>query len=173
MLFALNLTNLNTKKEIYMMTIEKRLRTLNITLPEPPEPAANYLTTKWVGNLIYTSGQDARKNGDLMYLGKLGKNLSVEEGHESAQQTILNCLGTLKAELGSLDRIKQFIKLTGYVNSTDDFIEQPQVINGASDLLVKIFGKRGQHVRSAISTNSLPFGISVEIELIAEIKKDL
>lgn len=151
--------------------IDERLRDLNITLPEPPKPAANYVTIKRIGNLVYTSGQDARKNGKLMYQGKLGKDLSIEEGYQSARNTILNCLAILKSELGSLDRIEQFVKLTGYVNSTADFIDQPQVINGASDLLVKIFGKRGQHVRSAISTNSLPFGISVEIELIAKVKK--
>lgn len=152
------------------MIIEKRLEELNIILPDPPSPAANYVTLKRVGNVIYTSGQDGRENGELLYQGKLGQNITVEEGYQSARNAILNCLSLLKEEIGSLDKIKQMIRLTGYVNSTEDFIEQPSVINGASDLLVEIFGGSGEHARSAISTNSLPFGISVEIELIVEIK---
>jgi len=153
------------------MTIDERLEELDIILPNPPSPAANYVTIKRVGNLMYTSGQDARQNGELLYKGKLGQNISTEEGYQSARNTILNCLSLLKSELGSLDKVKQIVRLTGYVNSTDDFMEQPLVINGASDLLVEIFGEKGKHVRSAISTNSLPFGISVEIELIVEINE--
>lgn len=151
------------------MSIEERLKELNIYLPEPPKPAANYVTAKRVGRLVYTSGQDCRENGILPYEGKLGRDLTVEQGYQASRKTAINCLSVLKEEIGSLDNIKQFVKLLGLVNSTDDFTEQPAVINGASDLIYEVFGDKGNHARSAISANSLPFNIPVEIEMIVEV----
>lgn len=152
------------------MCIDKKLKELNIQLPIAPSPVAKYVLIKKVGNLLYTSGQDCRRDGELLYEGKLGKDLSVEEGYNAAKETAINCLAVLKQELGSLDRIKQIVKVLGFVNSTDSFIEQPAVINGASELFVEVFGEKGKHARSAISSNSLPFNIPVEIEMIVEIE---
>ncbi len=151
------------------MSIGQRLKELQIILPESPKPAANYVPLKKVGNLVYTSGQDCRINGMLPFQGKLGKDLTVEEGYQAARGTMMNCLSLLKTELGSLDEIKQIVKLLAFVNSSDEFIEQPSVINGASDLLIEVFGEKGRHARSAISANSLPFNIPVEIEMIVEL----
>ncbi|HLR52766.1 MAG TPA: RidA family protein [Candidatus Avamphibacillus sp.] len=133
-----------------MSEVEGRLSKLGIELPTSP-PA------KQVGNLIYTSGQDCRKEGILAYAGKIGLDLSVEQGYKAAQITIINNLAVLKDLIGDLDRIKQIVKLLGFVNSADNFVEQPYVMNGASDFLEKIFGEKGKHSRSAISSNELPF----------------
>jgi len=153
-----------------MSKIEKRLEELGITLDNPPKPAAEYVPAKIVNNLVFTSGNDCRKNGELIYKGKVGSDLTLEEGYEAAQQVMVNLLSVLKAELGDLDRVKQVVKLLGFVNSADGFVEQPYVINGASELLVKVFGERGRHARSAISSNELPFDTPVEIEMIVEIE---
>jgi len=149
--------------------IEKRLLELGITLPEPPPPAAKYVPVKVVGNLAYTSGQDCRIDGVLMYEGKVGSDLTVEQGYAAARQVAINCLAVLKKELGDLDRIKQVVKMLAFVNSADGFVEQPYVVNGASDFLEEVFGEKGKHARSAISSNELPFNTPVEIELIVEI----
>ncbi|MDQ0338302.1 enamine deaminase RidA (YjgF/YER057c/UK114 family) [Caldalkalibacillus uzonensis] len=153
-----------------MSKIEEKLKRLGINLPEAPRPAAEYVPARTVGNLVYTSGQDCRVNGVLKYKGKVGKDLTVEEGYDAARQTMINLLAVLKEHIGDLDRIKQVVKLLGFVNSAEGFVEQPYVINGASELLEEIFGERGKHARSAISANELPFDTPVEIEMIVEIE---
>lgn len=152
-----------------MSNVEKKLKELGIELPEPPQPAAAYVPAKTAGNLVYTSGQDCRVNGKLKYKGKVGSDLSVEEGYDAARQVMINILAVLKAHIGNLDRIKQVVKVLGFVNSADGFVEQPYVINGASELLEEVLGEKGKHARSAIAANELPFHTPVEIEMIVEI----
>ena len=153
-----------------MSEIEKRLLDLEITLPEPPQAMANYVTTIRTGNLIYTSGASCFVNGKPVYTGKLGKDLSIDEGYEASRITALNLLSLIKKEVGSLDNVVRIIKVLGLVSSTDDFYHQPQVINGASDLFVQVLGEKGKHTRSALGTNVLPFDIPIEIEIIVEVK---
>jgi len=119
--------------------------------------------------LVYTSGRTPRRRDGSFITGKLGDGLSVKEGYEAAQLTVLNLLASLKAEIGDLDRVSQVVKILAMVNSTQDFIEQPAVANGASDLLVEIFGERGRHARSAIGVEALPFNVAIEIEVIVEV----
>jgi enamine deaminase RidA (YjgF/YER057c/UK114 family) len=152
------------------MNIEKKLLEKGITLAEVKPPVYTYVPAKTVGNMVYVSGTDCRINGKLLYEGKLGTQLSVAQGAEAARQCMINILSVLKAHLGDLDRIKQFVKILGFVNSASGFVEQPYVINGASDLLVEIFGERGKHARSAIAASELPFNTPVEIEVICEIE---
>lgn len=152
-----------------MGKVDDVLKELGIELPEVPKPAAVYLPAKTVGNLVYTSGQDCRVKGTLLYEGKVGSDLTIEQGQEAARQTMINCLAALKKEIGDLDRVKQVVKLLGFVNSAPGFVEQPYVINGASELLEAVFGENGSHARSAISSNELPFNTPVEIEMIVEI----
>lgn len=153
-----------------MSIVEKNLLALGIVLPESPKPVATYVPTKVVGNLIYTSGQDSRVNGILINKGKVGSDLTIEQGCEAAKYAMINCLSVIKAQIGDLDRIKQVVKLLGFVNSAPGFVEQPYVINGASDLLENILGNKGKHARSAIGSNELPFNTPVEIEMIVEIE---
>ncbi|MDK2933826.1 MAG: hypothetical protein PWP27_1636 [Clostridiales bacterium] len=154
------------------MKIEERLKELGVELPEAPKPAAAYVPLKRVGNLVFTSGQDCRVNGVLKYEGKVGKDLTLEQAQDAARQTTINILAVLKTYLRDLDCIKQIVKVLGFVNSAEGFVEQPYVINGASEFLEEVFGERGKHARSAISSNELPFNTPVEIELIAEIDED-
>ncbi|MCP3738075.1 RidA family protein [Rossellomorea sp. BNER] len=151
-----------------MINVEAKLNELGIVIPEAPKPGAVYVPAKTVGNLVYTSGQDCRIDGKLLYEGKVGSDLTVEQGYEAARQTMINCLAVLQAELGDLSRVKQVVKLLAFVNSAPGFVEQPYVINGASELLEEIFGEKGQHARSAIAANELPFNTPVEIEMIVE-----
>jgi len=153
-----------------MSKIEQRLQELGITLPVPGEPKFSYIPCNQTGNLVYTSGQDCRIDGELMYTGKLGTDLTIEQGQEAARQTIINCLSVLKAHLGDLDRVVKIVKLLGFVNSAPGFADQPYVMNGASNLLVDVFGENGKHARSAIGTSELPFHTPVEIELIVEVR---
>lgn len=152
-----------------MGIIEEKLKKMRIELETVPTPVAEYVPSKRVGNLVYTSGCDCRKNGQLILKGKLGKELDVAQGKEAAKQVVINILAVLQKELGSLDEVKQVVKMLAFVNSTDEFVEQPYVINGASEFLVEVFGEKGRHARSAIGTNTLPFDTPVEIELIVEI----
>jgi enamine deaminase RidA (YjgF/YER057c/UK114 family) len=149
---------------------EARLRELGIELPTPPPPVANYIGAVRVGELLFVSGHGPYEDGEYRYTGKLGREVDIETGQQAARLTMLNFLGTVRAELGSLDRVERIVKLLCMVNSAPDFGEQPQVANGASDLLVEIFGEdRGRHARSAVGMGALPMGISVEIEGILEI----
>ena len=152
------------------MKIEDKINNLKIILPEAKPPVGSYVATKIINNLLYISGQiSINENGELIK-GKLGKDLSTDEGYEAAKRCGLSLVAQAKAACdGDLSKIKSCIKLTGFVNSTDDFIEQPKVINGASDLIASIFGDAGMHTRAAVSTNSLPLGVSVEVDAIFEL----
>ena len=152
------------------MTIEENLKKLKITLPNAPDPVGAYVASKIINKLIFISGQlSMDKNGDLIK-GKLGTNMSTEEGYEAAKRCALNIIAQVKKICDDdLEKIKSCVKLSGYVNSSEDFIEQPQVINGASDLISAVFLKKGMHTRAAVSVNSLPLGVAVEIEAIFEI----
>lgn len=152
------------------MTPEARLGELGIDLPAPNPSVANYVGAVSVGEIVFVSGHGPFKDGEYLYRGKLGREIDVPTGQESARLTILNLLASLKAEIGELDRVKRVVKLLVLVNSDPEFQEQHLVANGASDLLVEIFGReRGRHARSAIGMGALPFGISVEIEGIFEV----
>ncbi len=150
------------------VTIASRLAELGLELPAAPTPLANYLPAVRTGNLIFVSGHGPRRADGTFITGKLGRDLTLEEGYEAARLTMLNCLAALNAESGGLEAIQRFVKVLGMVNCTEDFAQQPQVINGGSDLLVELFGERGRHARSAVGMQMLPNNIAVEIELIAE-----
>ena len=152
------------------MDFDSKLKELNIDLPKAPDPVGSYVATKITGKLLYISGQiSMNENGELIK-GKLGKELNTEAGYNAAKRCALNIIAQAKkACANDLSKIKSCIKLTGFVNSTDEFIEQPKVINGASDLIVSVFGDYGMHTRAAISTNSLPLGVAVEVDAIFEL----
>ena len=152
------------------MNYDDKIKELNITLPEAKPPVGSYVATKIVGNLLYISGQiSISENGELIK-GKIGKELSVEEGYKAAQRCGLSIISQAKVACdGNLSKIKSCIKLTGFVNSTNKFTDQPKVINGASDLIASIFGDAGMHTRAAVSSNSLPLGVSVEVDAIFEL----
>ncbi len=152
-----------------MKTIKNRLKELGIDLPKPTKPEFSYIPVNQTGNLLYLSGMDCRKNGKLIYEGKLGKDLTIEQGQEAARQVIINSLGVLQEYLGDLEKVTKVVKLLGFVNSSSGFVEQPYVINGASELLEQVFGEKGKHARSAVAANELPFNTPVEIEMIVEI----
>lgn len=149
---------------------EEKLRELGFSLPSVAKPVANYVPAVRVGNLVFISGQGPVENGQYKYTGKLGKDLTLEEGYEAAKVVALNCISVLKQEIGDLSKLRRIVKLLAWVNSAPGFNQQPLVINGASDLLVKVFGEKGEHARSAIAANELPFDIAVEIEMIAEVE---
>ena len=151
------------------MDAEKRLVEMKISLPQPPNPKANYIPSVQVGSLLFVSGHGPYNDGKTILTGKLGKELTTEEGYQTARNVALNCLASIKAALGDLNRVKRVVKLLGMVNCTEDFKEAPRVINGASDLLVDIFGEAGKHARSAVGMQSLPNGMPVEIEMILEV----
>ena len=152
------------------MTIEDKLKSLNIKLPEPKAPVGAYVATKIVGNFLIISGQISIDENNNLIRGKVGKELTLDQGYKAAQRCGLSLISHAKnACNGDLDKIKSCIKLTGYVNSTEEFIEQPKVINGASDVIAKILGKIGEHTRAAVSVNSLPLGVAVEVDGIFEI----
>ena len=153
------------------MSADKRLKENNIVLPEAPAPVGSYLASKIVGKLLYISGQISMNSNGELIKGKLGEDLNTEEGYKAAERCALSILAQAKKILsGDLDKIKSCVKIVGFVNSTNDFIEQPKVINGASDMLVKILEDKGMHTRAAVSVNSLPLGVAVEIDAIFEIK---
>ena len=153
------------------MSADKSLKENNIVLPEAPAPVGSYVASKIVGKLLYISGQISMNSKGELIKGKLGKDLNTEDGYKAAERCALSILAQAKKILsGNLDEIKSCIKIVGFVNSTDDFIEQPKVINGASDMLVKILENKGVHTRAAVSVNSLPLGVAVEIDAIFEIK---
>ena len=153
------------------MSYDKKIKELGIDLPEAKAPVGNYVATKIVGKLLYISGQiSIDSNGDLIK-GKIGKNLDTDSGYKAANRCALSIISQLKMACGNdLSKVKSCIKLTGFVNSTDDYTEQPKVINGASDLIASVFGDSGMHTRAAVSTNSLPLGVAVEVDAIFELK---
>ena len=151
------------------MSAEQNLKKLNINLPKAPDPVGAYVASKIVGNLIFISGQLPLDSEGKLIKGKVGKELSLEQGQECAKFCALNLLAQLKKISGSLDKVKGCVKITGYVNSIDSFVDQPKVINGASDTMVKVFGEAGMHTRAAVSVNSLPLGVAVEVDAIFEL----
>ena len=151
------------------MSVEKRLRELGIELSEPPPPAGNYVGAVTVGNLVFLSGHGPRNPNGEYNSGKVGGELTLEQGQEEARQVGLNLLATLRAEIGDLDRVRRVVKVLGMVNAAPDFGDHPKVINGFSDLMVEVFGEQGRGARSAVGMGSLPFQIPVEIEVIVEI----
>jgi len=152
------------------MSFDNNIKKLNLTLPEAASPVGSYVATKVAGKMLFISGQlSIDQNGNLIK-GKLGKELTTEDGYNAAKRCALSIVAQVKKACDSdLSKIKSCIKLTGFVNSTDDFTEQPKVINGASDLIASIFNEAGKHTRAAISTNSLPLGVSVEVDAIFEL----
>lgn len=152
-------------------TPEARLKALGIQLPNAPAPLANYVPALLSGELLYVSGQIARKADGSVFTGRLGADLSIAEGQEAARACALSILAQAKSALGSLDRIVQVLRLTGFVASAPQFHEQPHVINGASDFLVQVLGEKGRHTRSAVGVASLPAGAAVEIDAILKVKQ--
>ena len=152
------------------MDIEKRLKEAGIIIPEVSKPIAAYLPGKRSGNLIFTSGQLPLVNGKVKYTGKLGEDLTLEDGQAAARTAVINCLAVVKSMAGSWDAVAGMVKITGLVQSAPDFFQQAQVLNGASELLQQIFGENGQHARSSIGVNALPLNAAVEIEMIAQLK---
>ncbi|MFI5251005.1 MAG: RidA family protein [Bacteroidota bacterium] len=151
-------------------TPEQNLEKLGIILPDASQPIATYVNCVRVGNLLFMSGKGPLKPDDTYIKGKLGKDLSIEQGYEAARLAALCHLAVLKSELGNLKRVKKIVKVFGMVNCTDDFTEQPKVINGYSDLMVAVFEDKGRHARSAVGINALPMNIAVEVEVIVEVE---
>jgi enamine deaminase RidA (YjgF/YER057c/UK114 family) len=151
-----------------MTSVQARLESLGIVLPAAPRPAANYVTCIRSGNLVFVSGQGPIVGGEVVWRGKVGAELSEDQGYQAARLSILNSLAILQQELGSLDKVTRVMKLLAWVRSADGFQRQHLVVNGASDLLVEVFGERGRHARSAVAAHELPFGIAVEVELVVE-----
>ncbi|ACZ42850.1 Endoribonuclease L-PSP [Thermobaculum terrenum ATCC BAA-798] len=151
------------------MSFEARIKELGIEIPEPARPLAAYVPTVRTGNLVFVSGQLPTRGGELVARGKLGEGVSLEDGQEAARVAAINALAALRAELGSLDLVRRIVKLTGYVASAPGFVAQPQVINGASELMQAVFGESGRHARAAVGVSELPNGAPVEVELIAEV----
>ena len=153
------------------MNIEKKLKELKINLPNPPNPVGAYVAYKKINNLLYISGQLPISTDGKLLKGKVGKDLTLEDGQNAARLCAINILAQVKKALdGDLNKVKNCIKITGFVNSTDDFCDQPKVINPASEMISNLFGNSGKHARAAVSTNSLPLGAAVEIDAIFEIK---
>jgi enamine deaminase RidA (YjgF/YER057c/UK114 family) len=154
------------------MNIENKLARLGLQLPAPPRPVGNYVPAVRVGTIVQTSGQTARINGVRRYVGTVGRDVTAGEAYESARDAVLNCLACVKQVVGSLDRVRRVVKVTGFVNCVAGYRDQPAAINGASDLLVELFGEAGRHVRSAIGVHALPSNVSVELELTVEVEPD-
>lgn len=149
---------------------EKKLKELGVELYPPTKPMANYVKAVRTGNLLYLAGHGPTRADGTNITGKIGADLSVEQGYDAARQTGIAILSTLKGELGDLNKVKRIVKVLGMVNCTDSFTDQPKVINGFSDLMVAVFGEKGKHARSAVGMNSLPSNIAVEIEIVVEVE---
>jgi enamine deaminase RidA (YjgF/YER057c/UK114 family) len=153
-----------------LVSISDRLDELGLQLPPVPVPVANYVAVRRTGDLMFVSGQTPTHGGVLQSQGKLGRDLTVEQGHDAARRAVLNCLAALQADLGSLEKVTAVVKLTGYVASAEGFGDQPMVVNGASVLLEEIFGDIGKHARAALGVAELPGGAPVEVELIVQVR---
>ena len=149
---------------------EQKLKDLGIVLPEASSPVANYVNAVRSGNLLFLAGKGPGLPDGTFITGKVGEDMTIEEGKEAARMVAINQLAVLKAELGDLNKVKRIVKVLGMVNCNSDFTQQPQVINGFSDLMVEVFGEKGKHARSAVGMNALPMNIAVEVELIVEIE---
>ncbi|MDC0233158.1 RidA family protein [Pelagibacteraceae bacterium] len=154
-----------------MHLFNENIKNLGLNIPDLPKALANYVPYKIIGKTIYISGQAPVRNGELIYKGKVGSDISIEEGIEAAKLCVINIIAALKTGLeGDWDKLDSFVKLTGFVNCQDNFTDQPKIINGASDMLVEIFGDQGRHARVAVGSNALPLGIAVEIDAIVQLK---
>ena len=169
-IFLLFISTLVLSVSVIAQDAETRLKTKGIILTSPSGPIANYVNAVRVGNLLYLSGKGPMKADNTYVTGKVGKELTVEQGYEAARLTAIGHLAVLKSELGSLNKVKRIVKVLGMVNCTEDFKDQPKVINGYSDLMVEIFGDAGKHARSAVGMFALPNNIAVEIEVIVEVQ---
>lgn len=158
-----------TQPSIPSVDIESKLKAMNIVLTVPAPPTANFVKTVRVGNLVYTSGHGPDKPGGGQITGKVGDDLTLEQGREAARLTGIALLSSLKAEIGNLNKVKRIVKVLGLVNCAPSFTHQPQVMNAFSDMIVEVFGENGKHARSAVGTNALPGNIAVEIEMIVEV----
>jgi enamine deaminase RidA (YjgF/YER057c/UK114 family) len=154
------------------MSIQNRLKELGLELPPTRTPVANYVPAVRSGSLVFLSGHGPFRGDGTLITGKVGADLTLEEGYQAARQVALVLLASLQAEIGRLDKVRRIVKLLGMVNCTPDFPDQPKVINGASDLLVEVFGDKGRHARSAVGMNALPMNIAVEIEMIVEVEPE-
>ena len=150
--------------------IEEKIKELGFEVPEAPKPLAAYVPALIIRDFVFTAGQIPSVKGELKFKGKVGKDITEEEGRKAAEICALNCLGAIKGVIGNLDKIEQVVKLTAFVNSADGFTAQPKVANGASELIGKIFGDNGKHARSAVGVNELPIDAAVEIEMIVKLK---
>ncbi len=154
-----------------MHLFEENIKNLGLNIPELPKALANYVPYKIVGKTMYISGQAPVQNGELIYKGKIGSDITLEDGIEAARLCVINIIAAVKTGLeGDWGKLDSFVKLTGFVNCQDNFTDQPKIINGASDMLVEIFGDQGRHARVAVGSNALPLGISVEIDAIVQLK---
>ena len=154
-----------------MHLFEENIKNLGLNIPELPKALANYVPFKIVGKTMYISGQAPVRNGEMIYKGKVGSDITIEEGIEAAKLCVINIIAAVKTGLeGDWSKLECFVKLTGFVNCQDSFTDQPKIINGASDMLVEIFGDQGRHTRVAVGSNALPLGISVEIDAIIQLK---
>jgi enamine deaminase RidA (YjgF/YER057c/UK114 family) len=151
------------------MGADARLRALGIELPTPPRPMGSYVTAARSGTLLFLSGHGPVRDGRVLYQGRVGRDLTIEQGQEAARLTGLNLLASVRDAVGSLDRVRRVVKALGMVQCADDFTDHPKVINGFSDLMVEVFGEAGRHARSAVGMGSLPFGIAVAIEMVVEV----
>lgn len=161
----------SAKAQVKTGNVEGRLKELGIALIKPSAPVANYVKAVQVGNLIYLSGHGPDKPGGGLVTGKVGRELTLEQGQDAARMVGISLLSTLKNETGNLDKVRRIVKVTGFVNAEPDFEKQPQVMNGFSDLMVQVFGEKGKHARSSVGVASLPSNIPVEIEMIVEVAK--
>ena len=153
------------------MSYEEKIKELKINLPEAKAPVGNYVATKISGKMLFVSGQISIDETGQLIKGKVGKDLNTEAGYNAAKRCALSIIAQVKKACNNdLSKVKSCVKLTGFVNSTDEFIDQPKVLNGASDLIASVFGEAGMHTRAAVSTNSLPLGVSVEVDAIFELK---
>lgn len=156
--------------QIFSQSYEAKIKEFGISLPKPTTPVANYVKAVTAGKLVFLAGHGPTNEEGELITGKVGVGLSIEDGYDAARRTGLSLLSSLRAEIGSLDRVKRIVKVKGMVNTTPDFTQHPEVINGCSDLLVQVFGENGKHARAAVGMVSLPRNIAVEIEMIVEIK---
>ncbi len=155
-----------------MDAIEQKLKDMGLELPTVPKPLAEYVPAKLVGDLVFCSGQIPMKDGRPVRVGKVGSDLTVREAYECARLTALNCLAAIKSVIGSLDRIQEVVQLRGFVNSAPRFDRQPEVVNGASKLMVELFGDAGRHARSALGTSELPRNVPIELEMIVRVRPE-
>jgi enamine deaminase RidA (YjgF/YER057c/UK114 family) len=156
-----------------MSRYEEALAELGLTIPEAAAPVANFVPYVVTGDLVYVSGQIPMRDGEIGFVGKLGREFDVGQGREAARACALNVLSVLRQACGGdLDRVSRCVRLGGFINSSDDFTAQPEVMNGASDLLVAVFGERGRHARTAVGVNSLPRGVAVEVDAVFELASD-